>query len=228
MRKNIIIILFLVLPVFGLTQDKEPIRTGISKLVQKDYSEAIKLFKIAARTKKTPGVYYNLALSYWGNGNKGYAIYYFKKALVLYPFYTRAKIALSNITNTKEKKRLISKKILYYSFLSLYFLLNFYLLLSILKIIRFGKLLFAIGMIIFLIIIPVFLHYNILLKGNKAIIVERGKINLYAEPDDNSLKIYSLNEGDEITVISELGGWYQIKKGKTYFGWIKASNVKKL
>jgi tetratricopeptide (TPR) repeat protein len=202
------------------------IRNGISNLAQKKYQKAIESFKQAKI--KTPGIFYNLALSYWGKGDKGYAIYYLKKAIKLDPFYKRAKTALSKIENRKEEKPIINKKLSYFLFLALYLLLNLYIFFSVIKLIRFRKTLFFSILLLFILSIPLFLQNGFLIREKTAIIVEKGKVNLYVEPDDSSLIIYSLNEGEEITIISELGGWYQIKKGETYFGWIKGSDIKKL
>ncbi len=224
MRKKLFFIFLIFL--LGFANGEDLIKEGISSLVRKDYQKAIELFKQSG--KKSPGIFYNLALSYWGKGDKGYAIYYLKKALKADPFYKRANMALSKIENKREGKQIIDKKLSYFLFLSLYFILNLYIFFSIIRLVKFRKTLFVFILLLLIASIPLLLQNNFLSKGNKAVIVEKGKVNLYAEPDDNSLIIYSLNEGEEISIISELGGWYQIKKGDTYFGWIKGSDIKKL
>ncbi len=206
-------------------------KKGIEEINGKNYTKAIEIFKKIAKEKESPGVYYNLALAYWNKGEKGYTVYYLKKSLKLFPLYRRSIKALKIINEkTKENERLFYLYLISL-LLSLIFLVYIHYILIKKIVLKKRKSLFILYLLLFFLIISAGGFYTTgyeLFQKEKGIVIKKGEVKLYAEPDLSSVPLSKIEEGEEVEIITDYGGWYKIKKDKILLGWIKGENIKLL
>ena len=230
MKSRFLIFLIMLMPVFLFSNNIDSLyKKGIKALNKKEFDSAIKIFKKIEDIKKSPGVYYNLALTYWEKGDKGLTIFYLKKSLKLFPLYRRAKKALVIIdkqAKSNEKTFLVYILSLVTSLLLLFtiqiLIYKSYLLKKKIKI-------FSLILLIMFFSISIAIFYKSgysLFKEKKGIIVKKVEVNVFSEPDYSSIPLYKLSEGEEVKIITLYGGWYKISKDNILLGWVKGENLK--
>jgi len=226
-KKSFLFILFFILSIYVFPSD---VGEGLSLLEKKDYKNSIKYFGKIAKKSPSPGIYYNLAISYWKSEKKGWAIYYLYKALNLKPDYKKAQVAINRISEKENINNSTFLIKLYFNvFILLFILINVLFFIFILRKVKIRKFLFIFLFLALIIFAGLYFNeYNKILNLNSAIIVFSGDTGLFSEPDEDSLIIHNFKGGTKITILKELGSWYQIRKNKELFGWIKAEKVKKI
>ncbi len=204
-------------------------KKGIEELNKKNFNEAIEIFKKIEKIKKSPGIYYNLALAHWNKEEKGFAVYYLKKSLRLFPLYQRSIKALKTIN--KEAKT--GEAIFFTYIFSLGFLLILLLTIQILLYKKFFfkrkvNILKILAVLLILIISFSSFYYSgfKLFKEKRGIVVKKVEAKVFSEPDPSSIPLYKIQEGEEVKILSIYGGWYKITKDNILLGWIKGDSVK--
>ena len=204
-------------------------KKGIMELNRKNYDSAIKIFEKITKINESPGAYYNLALSYWNKGEKGLTIYYLKKSLKLYPLYKRSIKALKVINkDAKTEERIFY---IYLGSLIISLLLLFFIQFFLVRKLIFGKnvkkpLIFTFVFLFIILTLILYQSEKELFKKEKAIVISKGEVKLYSEPDFTGVPIYKIPEGEEVKIISHYGGWYKVTKEKILLGWIRGEKVK--
>jgi tetratricopeptide (TPR) repeat protein len=65
------------------------------------------------------------------------------------------------------------------------------------------------------------------LSQNEAIILS-GVVVVKSAPDRSGTNLYQLHEGTKVTVISELGEWYEVRPGDGTVGWIEIIHLERI
>ncbi|KAA3612997.1 MAG: SH3 domain-containing protein [Calditrichaeota bacterium] len=66
---------------------------------------------------------------------------------------------------------------------------------------------------------------TIVLKKTYTAYVVRDKINMRQEATTSSAKVISVNNGDEVEVLQNKNGWYEVKTAEDQHGWIRSDFV---
>ncbi len=230
MKFKIMLFIMILLPTLLFAESVGTLyKKGIEELNKKNFNEAIRIFKRIETIKKSPGIYYNLALAHWNKEEKGFAIYYLKKSLRLFPLYQRSIKALKTINKETETGETIF-------FIYIFSLGVLLILLIIIQILLYKKY-YLKGKVNTLKILASLLILSIsfasfyysgsrLFKEKKGIVVKKVEAKVFSEPDPSSIPLYKIQEGEEVRILSTYGGWYKITKDNILLGWIKGDSVK--
>jgi len=184
---------------------------------------------------KEPELFSNMGNAFFKNGQIGWAVYYYEKALLLKPSDDQIKHNLSQIQpkgnkiEIQEKWQYLTKKYianrinviahLGIIFLILgsfsYFILSFVTLKKKVEIIKsLGIIFFFIGLLLMLIV-----HHIYTISERDAIIIERNVFSR-AGPSMKAVKLFALTEGEKVLIIENFDGWIKVKNEQGQAGWI--------
>ncbi len=207
------------------------------------YSQAIAEYnKILAKEFENGYLYYNLANSYFKNGQLSLAILNYERARFFIPGdsdlksnyeYTKS---LLNLSQQEPSPKLSLKCIdkLYETFsinaltLLLSLLYTVFFAILILRIFirgikRFDALLIPVVIALFT-LTAIALNRKIDYLNNGAIVINK-EIDAKFEPFDSATTYFTLSEGAKIKVVDATNNWYKIKRGDELIGWVNKSSV---
>lgn len=243
MRKLIVILLMLVNVAFAASIDE--MKKAETFYKNNDFKSAIATYK-KLEEKKFTGIelYFNLGNAYFKNGELGYAIAYYEKALLLNPADedVRANLKLAN-SKTADKLNDETKG------LALWFktVLNVFhadtwtmyglfcwiasfagLILLQFSLIQFSKLKRNL-MILMLVLGSVcllagWLQYGYQSNGKHAVIVAP-TVEVRAMPDDESKSLFIIHEGSKVNYQDVQDDWIEISINNENYGWVKAEDI---
>lgn len=238
-------VFILVLP--GMVHAGEPAKTfqdGVKNYNKGNYPEAIVDFsEIVDGGIKNGKLFYNLGNAYLKNGNTGYAILWYKRALQLMPNDPDLKfnynIALSRVKDlTPENKNPVLKIIFFWKYLLSRPMLQwtgiilnsiFWLLLTFQQIFRTNALQIFRNMTLFLaVVITLTASYNYYEDiHNKQAIILPAEVSVRSGLSDMSTQLFVLHAGSQVKIDEEKNGFFKIRFSNNKIGWInkKAAGV---
>lgn len=246
--KRLIFLLLIVTSLFA--QEAELLFDKANTAFQEEkYTEAIKIYEEVINSGMASGkLYYNLGNAYYKNKEIGKAILYYEKAKLLMPENENLRFNLK-LANVKVKDRIevppdsfvikIHKKVINLFSLPVWSII-FSLLLLTAAILFFVqnltpklKIKAITNMIISLMLIAVFTLYPIYSKYSMEELTKKGVLvdsdgDVYAAPDAESTKLFSLHEGIVFTILGSDGNWVKIELIDGKQGWIPGILVGKI
>lgn len=251
MKKNLLIILFLILGYALFADEEQIIIAKANKAYTEGYFEnAVELYKkVLHLGVESPELYFNLGNSYFKLNELSSAILYYEKARKLDPgnedvnynlsvanskiadkidpipelFYKRWFRSLCEILSMDEWGKIsIIAMIIALFFGFIYFVSNRMVL---------RKIGFWLG-IIFLscALCSVLLAYQdySIINNNKEAIIFLPTVTIKSSPDEKSIDLFVLHEGTKVKLIDNIGNWFEIKIANGSVGWLPSSAVEKI
>lgn len=234
-------------PVFATINTQAEVSQSfyLANLLYKEnkYSPAIEQYnKIRALGFENGYLYYNLANSYFKNGELSRAVLNYERARFFIPSdsdlksnydYTKS---LLNLSQEESSANLFLKNInklsegfsmnaltLLLSLLYTVFCAILILRIFIRGIKRYGSLLIPLAIALFT-LTAIALNQKIDDLNNGAIVINK-EIAAKFEPFDNATTYFTLREGAKIKVVDAANNWYKIKRGDEKIGWVNKAGV---
>ncbi len=234
-------------PVFAKVQEQAELNQSfyLANLLYKEnkYTQAIEEYnKIITKGFENGYLYYNLANSYFKNGQLNYAILNYERARFFIPNdsdlksnyeYTRS---LLNLNQQEASSNLFLKWIdkLSEGFsigaLTLVLSLLYTVFFAILTLRIFIRRIKRIDGILLTVVIALFTLSAIIFNRkisylNHGAIVTSNNLGAKFEPFDSATTYFTLSEGAKIKIVDATNNWYKIKRGDDKIGWVKKSEV---
>lgn len=248
MKNLCYLILFFTMSVFG--QNEALFEKGKEHYKAEQYTDAIESWKkIITAGEHSEALYFNLGNAYYKQNKIGPSIYYYEKALQLNPndnevltnlaFAENARIdaieplpktifskwysSIANVFNYEgwAKLSIVFIVVFVVSFLLYYFgtietRKRFFFIISGISILLFfGSLTLA------------YLTYNDIQNDVPAIVFAEN-VEIKSEPKMNSATAFVLHEGTKVQIEAEDGDWLKITIADGKYGWIPATDLRKL
>lgn len=216
----------------------------------KKYAEAVLKYEdILEHQGVAPELYYNLGNAYFRINELGKAILNYERALRLSPGYGDAKFNLEfanqkvidniELSDTFFLKKWIGAIMKTQTSNAWFYMaaLLFILAMGASLLFIFGntkglrKSAFYVGSV-FLIVSIIALTFSGIrknqLENHHEAIVMTGAVVIKGSPDRSGTDLFQLHEGTKVFVLSELGGWYEIKLTSGSIGWVESKHVEKI
>lgn len=234
-------ILFLVMPVQA-TEFARAFLDGVKKYKAENYGDAISEFtKITDAGVINGKLYYNLGNAYLKNGNVGYAILWYKRALKLIPGDPDLKFnheyALTLVKDRNEDGRSSIFRVLFFwqhllsttaiQWTALIFNLIFWFVL-ILQMIRRKKSLKPLGhgILILALLFTLTAFYNFYAsKYIKRAIILTDIVSVRSGLTEDSTELFVLHAGTKVRIGKESNGYFKIIFSDGKIGWLKKTEV---
>ncbi len=207
------------------------------------YAQAIEEYnKILAKGFENGYLYYNLANSYFKNGQLSLAVLNYERAKFFIPNDSDLKSNYEytiSLLNLSPEEASLSFFLKWIAKLSQGFSINaLTLLLSLLYTVFFGILILRIfirkikrldallitAVIALFTLTAIALNRKIDYLNNGAIVINKG-LDAKFEPFDNATTYFTLSQGSKIKVIDVTNNWYKIKRSDEKIGWVNKSGV---
>ena len=242
-RLNTLFVLALLL-LIGVSKANEPLLDSAkANYDNNDFTIAIEQYEsIKIKGLTSPDLYYNLGNAYFRNGQLGYSILNFEKAIKANPAHENAKFNLE-LANTKlaDKFEIIPQasisKILVginngishnlISIISVIILLlgtGFFLYAKKeknRKLIKYSRLLVLFGALITLIA----WQQKSAVEKYKAGITLSSAANIFSAPNPSSTLLFEIHEGTKLEILSKSGDWLNVKAPNNEIGWVEVKSI---
>ncbi|MAW64659.1 MAG: hypothetical protein CMD18_00525 [Flavobacteriales bacterium] len=211
-----------------------------------DFETAIQQYQsVLKKGLLSSDLYYNLGNSYYRNGQLGYCILNYEKALKLNPSHENTAF---NLALVKTKRIDKFDEVPQFSFNLLLIGANKYISHNYSSII--GSILILISALVFiygkkakvkkyinysrigitlgLLITLIAWKQQTAVKEYKNGIVVAKSSNIFSEPNPNSTLLFEIHEGVKLEVLSESNGWVNIKTPSNEVGWIEEFTIERI
>lgn len=237
---------FALLPAGFAASPQESFQQANQSYSSRNFPEAIKAYEDLERQGLQSGdLFYNLANSYYRQGEMGEAVYYYLKALRYSPrdrdLVANYKYVLSKRAEGYERsvseraqdmlfflKDLLTLREMICLALICYWFLFAAGLLYYLKRKAQWRIVFLVFLILNLYILPAALLQFYEQHWQKLAVTVIPQLNVYSEPNDAAIRLFELREGAITQVKDEKEGFLKIQYRNGQSGWVKASEVKVL
>ncbi|OGX54441.1 MAG: hypothetical protein A2267_09485 [Omnitrophica WOR_2 bacterium RIFOXYA12_FULL_38_10] len=239
-----LIILILLLLTVPVSADDEALARFVSAerfYKDKEYKKAIEQYELIIKNGKESGqIYYNLANSYFKNGNYGKAVLNYERAKRLMPRDSDVdynyKYVLKLVKDFGSEKKgfvikIIDKFTSFHSDQELvtigvtigFIAIGLYLLFLFLKItLMIGKIILVVLSILAVIYMGGF-KYKVQNQVGTAVILDDSDAKF--EPREDATVYFKLNEGNRVKMMKFEGGWVKIRRSDDKQGWVQQINL---
>jgi len=248
---RLLIYLLLFISVFVRANTSDSLFNQANTLYQqKQYNQAIELYQnIINNNEHAWEIYYNLANAYYKTNKNTLAIYYYEKALLLYPnnsdiknnltlanlrktdkieemptpFYIQWKTAIVQLLSMDGWARMSVLTIAITIILGLVFLLT--------KQIVIKKISFYFGIVMFIFSVAsltIAQHKYMAIKQPTTAIIFNPTVQIKSTPDAAGIDLFILHEGTKVYLIETVNNWYRIRISDGNDGWIEAEKIMKV
>jgi tetratricopeptide (TPR) repeat protein len=246
MMKKIYFLLFLSLITKSFLGNEPLLDSAKSNYDKGDFETAIQQYQlILKKGLLSSDLYYNLGNSYFRNGQLGYCILNYEKALKLNPSHENTAFNLTLVKNKRIDKfdevpqfsfdlvLIGANKYISHNQTSIIgsILIIFSALIFIYgkrarikKFINYSKIGIALGLIVTLLA----WKQQTAVKEYKNGIVVAKSSNIFSEPNPNSTLLFEIHEGVKLEIFSESNGWVNIKTPGNEVGWIEDFTIESI
>lgn len=250
MQKIVVIFSIILFSGFWLKAAPASLDEANKLYAEKDYEAAAgKYEEILAEEGPAPELYYNLGNAYFKNNETGLAILNYERALRLDPVYADAaynlEFANQKVIDNVEMsdafflrkwmdaliKMLGSNGWFYLASLAFFLMLTGILTFIFAKTKLMRKTGFYVGIILLVISLAGVTFSGIRkkqLENHPEAIIMTGAVVVKGSPDRSGTDLFQLHEGTKVTVLSELGDWFEIRIGNGNVGWIEIKFVERI
>jgi len=251
MKKNLLIILFLILCNALFAGEEQGIIAKANKAYTEGfYANAAELYKKVLHSGvESPELYFNLGNAYYKLNELPQAILYYEKARKLDPGNEDVNYNLSVANNKIADKIEPIPELFYIRWLrSLWELMSmdqwakiaiitlvialvsgFVYFVSNRMLLRksgFWMGIVFLGCSIFCLLLA-YKNYRII-NNNKEAVIFTPTVTVKSSPDEKSVDLFVLHEGTKVRLIDTIGNWYEIKIANGSVGWLPSSAVEKI
>ncbi len=246
MIKKTLVLVFVYLMSININANEPLLDSAKANYDNSNFKTAIKQYEsILNKGLLSTDLYYNLGNCYFRNGQLGYCILNYEKALKLKPGNENAAFNLS-LAKTKTADKF--DEVPQFSFNLVLIGLNKYISHNYNSLI--GSILILISALIFIygkkVKVKKLVNYSrafvalgllitfIAWKQQSAVneykngIVVATSSNIFSEPNPNSTLLFEIHEGTKLEIISESNGWVNIKTPDNQVGWIEEFTIESI
>ena len=217
---------------------------------QKKYREAAEMYEMVIKNEGVaPELYYNMGNAYFKSNELAKAILNYERALRIAPGYNDARynlefanqkvidnIEMNDSFFLKKWVNALMKTMTSNGWFYISVVLFVVSLVSFLMFV-FGnsrlvrKSFFYTGVICLLISISSIIFSSIRknqMENRREAIIMSGVVVIKGAPDESGTDLYQLHEGTKITIVEELGDWYEVRLGNGNVGWVENNKVERI
>lgn len=216
-----------------ITHDINSIDKAYSLFKNGKYKESLELYTKLSKDQSSPAFFYNMAALSYKEDKIGDAVFFLKKALLLYPNFIEAKNLLYNIAEERDIRPgkdffipydLMTVAILLIVSVYMFYIFSFLFLF-------FKKRLYLVAMLTFSVFVFIFAFFTIFTQfmyvGKDYAVVLKPSI-VYNVPREAAKQIYKLTEGTEVLIRYKHKGFFLVKNDYGIEGWVYQDLVKRL